>query len=304
MTHLDAKLPPLRSLVAFEASARHANVTHAAKELGISREAVSRHIRTLEEFLGIKLFQRLHGAIALTPAGAAYHAIVRESLDGIANATDAVLDLGRPTGISVSTTVALASFWLTPRLASFREKYPNLEIHVKISDAPGDLATEGTDVALRYGDGHWPGITAVRLFGVNSFPVCSPEYLKAAGPIRGPQDLLRHTLVNLDGTVHMAEDWRWWLVGMGVEAPRSLRLLGFDNYANVIQATLAGQGIALGFTGLATDLLASGRLVRPLEAELTKGLSVYLATPRDRPPTPAARSFIYWIRAEAALTEG
>jgi LysR family transcriptional regulator, glycine cleavage system transcriptional activator len=130
MTHLDAKLPPLRSLVAFEASARHASVTQAARELGISREAVSRHIRTLEDFLGIKLFQRDHGAIALTPAGAAYNSLVRECLEGIANATGAVRDVGRPTAINVSTTIALASFWLTPRLASFLWMSLNFVVNV------------------------------------------------------------------------------------------------------------------------------------------------------------------------------
>ncbi len=302
MSHLAAKLPPLRSLVAFEAVARHSNVTRAARELGISREAVSRHIRTLEEFLKVKLFQRPHGAIALTPEGAAYYDIVRNSLGEIANATDDVLDLGRPSGITVSSTIALASCWLTPRLSSFREKHPNLEIHVKIADAPIDLMTERADAALRYGDGNWPDLSVLHLFNVNSFPVCSPEYLKGTAPLRDPADLLRHTLVNLDGSVHAAEDWRWWLAGMGVDTPKTIRLLGFDSYANVMQATLAGQGVALGFTGLATDHLASGKLVRPLDAKMTKGLSVYLVTRSDRPATPAARSFMHWIRAEAAKT--
>ncbi len=297
---LAAKLPPLRSLVAFEASARQLSLTLAARELQISREAVSRHIRALEEHLGVKLFYRIHRAVALTPAGKKFQLIVQQHLEGIAAGSASIRSRRRPTGITVSTTIALASFWLTPRLASFREKHPNVEIHVKISDAPMDMIADGVDIALRYGDGKWKGLRAIRLFGVNSFPVCSPEYLKAAGPINKPADLLKHNLVNLDGAAHVAEDWRWWLEGSGVHAPKSLRTLGFDSYANVIQAALDGQGIALGFSGLASDLIASSRLVRPINSELTRGLAVYLVTPRGTKPAPAARSFIKWTVAEAA----
>jgi LysR family glycine cleavage system transcriptional activator len=300
MPHLASKLPPLRSLVAFEASARQLSLTRAAGELKISREAVSRHIRTLEDHLGVKLFYRVHRAVALTSSGRKFQSIVRESLENIATGAEAILGRTRSSGINVSSTIALASFWLTPRLASFREKHANVEIHVKISDAPTDMIADGIDIALRYGDGKWKGLTKKRLFGVKSFPVCSPEYLKRAGAITQPVDLLKHTLINLDGAVHVAEDWRWWLTGIGVDVPRSLMTLGFDSYANVIQAALDGQGVALGFSGLASDLIAGGRLVRPIDSELNPGFAVYLVSPMGMKPTPAVNSFVSWIIGEAA----
>jgi DNA-binding transcriptional LysR family regulator len=300
MPHLALKLPPLRSLVAFEASARQLSLTRAAKELNISREAVSRHIRTLEEHLGVKLFYRVHRAVALTAPGKKFQSIVQASLENIASGAAAIVGRSRPSVINVSSTIALASFWLTPRLAGFREKHANVEIHVRISDAPTDMIADGIDIALRYGDGKWKGLTKKRLFGIKSFPVCSPEYLKRAGSIGKPADLLQHTLVNLDGAAHVAEDWRWWLTGMGVEVPKSLMTLGFDSYANVIQAALEGQGVALGFSGLAADLLASGRLLRPIDSELNPGFAVYLVSPSGVKPTPAVTSFVTWVIGEAA----
>jgi LysR family glycine cleavage system transcriptional activator len=162
------------------------------------------------------------------------------------------------------------------------------------------MIADGIDIALRYGDGKWKGLTKKRLFGVKSFPVCSPEYLKRAGAITQPVDLLKHTLINLDGAVHVAEDWRWWLTGLGVDVPRSLMTLGFDSYANVIQAALDGQGVALGFSGLASDLIAGGRLVRPIDSELNPGFAVYLVSPMGMKPTPAVNSFVSWIIGEAA----
>ena len=161
--------------------------------------------------------------------------------------------------------------------------------------------TDGIDVGLRYGDGNWRGLTALRLFNVNSFPVCSPGYLDVAAPINEPADLLQHNLVNLDGTSHASEDWWWWLKGQGVEVPKSLKMLGFDSYDNVMQVALDGQGVALGFSGFATDLLEDGRLVRPIESELSRGHAVYLVVPSGAKPAPRVQNFIDWVLDEAAV---
>jgi DNA-binding transcriptional LysR family regulator len=299
MQGIGSNLPPLKSLVAFEASARHLSFTHAAKELGISREAVSRHMRVLEEHLGVKLFDRRHRAVALTPPGRKYQTVVRDSLESIAYVSGAIRRPNRDFTINVSCTIAIASFWLTPRLARFRSKHPNVEIHVAISDAPKNLMADGIDVGLRYGDGNWRGLKALHLFDVNSFPVCSPDYLESAAPLNEPADLLQHNLVNLDGAAHASEDWWWWLEGQGVYPARSVKMLGFDNYDNVIQAALDGHGVALGFSGLTTDLIAKGRLIRPMPSELTRGHAIYLVIPSGTEPAPRTREFIDWILDEA-----
>ncbi|MEE8144268.1 MAG: LysR substrate-binding domain-containing protein, partial [Kiloniellales bacterium] len=271
MQSLRARLPPIKSLVVFEASARHLSFTRAGQELRVSREAVSRQIRILESHLGVKLFVRLHRALELTQAGEAFHAVVRESLESIARSTDTLQRAGQPAKVTVTATIAITSYWLTPRLPKFRAEHPDAEIRIAVSDAPIDMAAEGIDIGLRYGDGRWPGIKSVHLFDVNSFPVCSPGYVQNSPPIEAPADLVDHTLLNLDGTPHAMEDWNWWLAGSGVQPPASLHILGFDSYANVIQAALDGQGIALGFSGVVSGLLSRGQLVRPMERALSKG---------------------------------
>ena len=300
MQDLGSKLPPLKSLVAFEAAARHLSLTRAAKELGISREAASRQIRVLEENLGIRLFDRLHRAVALTTPGKKFQSVVQESLEDIAYVTGAIRRPSQPFKITVSATIALASFWLTPRLAHFRTRHPNVEIHVAVSDTPGNLVADGIDVGLRYGDGNWKSLKAYRLFGISSFPVCAPHYLESAPPLNAADDLLNHNLINLDGASHASEDWRWWLKGNDVSVPKSFKTLGFDSYDNVIRAALDGQGVALAFSGLVTKLIAAGRLVRPIDAELSRGHAVYLVMPSSVKPAPRVQEFVDWILEEAA----
>jgi len=299
MQSLNSKLPPLKSLVAFEAVARHLSLTRAGEELRISREAVSRQIRVLEEHLGVKLFNRLHRAVALTPAGKQFQEVVRESLENIAYVAGAISRPGRPYKITVSATVAITSFWLTPRLAKFRLRQPKIEIHVAISDRLPNLVVENIDVGLRYGDGKWPGLTATKLFDIQSFPVCSPAYLQKSPPIDQPSDFLQHSLINLDGMTHATEDWLWWLKENGVRVPRSFKMLGFDSYDNVIQVALDGQGIALGFSGLVSPMLADGRLVRPVDLTLTRDQAVYVVSPASRTLSPQITAFVDWIIEEA-----
>ena len=303
MQPLSSRLPPLKSVVVFEAAARHFSLTRAAEELGVSREAVSRQIRILEEHLGVKVFTRQHRAIALTPTGHKLRTVVRTSLQDLAYTTGSIRRPNQAFRITVSATIAIASFWLTPRLARFRAAHRSIEIHVAISDTPRDLIKNEIDVGLRYGDGHWPALKAFRLFEVTSFPVCTPEYLANSDLIETPADLLNHNLVNLDGAVHASEDWSWWLNGHGVKIPKAFKMLGFDSYDNVIQVVRDGQGIALGFSGLITDLVNQGELVRPLDTELSNDLAVYLVIPSSAPPTPQVREFMDWIFEEAAIGE-
>jgi len=300
MQSLASKLPPLKSLVAFEAASRHLSLTRAGEELRISREAVSRHIRVLEEHLGVKLFDRLHRAVALTLQGRKLQMVVRESLENIAYVAGAVSRPSLPFKITVSATIAISSFWLTPRLANFRGKYPNVEIHVAISDQPRDLYADDIDVGLRYGEGNWRGLSAIHLFDVRSFPVCSPGYLEKCAALAEPADLLEHTLINLDGTAHATEDWWWWLNEQNVRVPATFKMLGLDSYDNVIQLALKGEGIALGFSGLVTEFLADGRLVTPIDVHQTRNLAVYLVTPAASTPSPKVQNFIDWIVEEAS----
>ena len=202
----------------------------------------------------------------------------------------------------VTATVAIASFWLTPRLPRFRRQHPGVEIRVVVSDPLVDLHSEGIDIALRYGDGDWPDVDAMHLFEVESFPVCSPGYLRTSPAVDSLGDLVSHPLLNLDGALHVMEDWGWWLHGLNGDSGDvpSLDIVGFDNYANVMQAAIDGQGIALGFSRIVDELLDSGRLIRPLDTVRKPGHGVYLVTAKDAVKTETAAYFYAWIIHEAA----
>lgn len=291
----------MKSLVAFEAVARHLSLTRAGQELFISREAVSRQIRILEEHLGVKLFDRLHRAICLTVAGKEFIVVVHSSLKNIALVSNNIQKNNQPPKMTISATVAISSFWLTQKLIKYREVHPQVEIRVVVSDTPAEMADDNVDISFRYGDGNWPGFNAVRLFEIDSFPVCSPDYLKTSPPIKAAQDLLNHNLVNLDGESHASEDWLWWLKGQGVSIPESFKTMGFDNYANVIQMALDGQGVVLGFSRLMDKLLATNKLVRPLDSSLTTSHAVFLVTRNGISSSVHTESFCHWIQREEAV---
>lgn len=299
MPTLRQRLPPLNSLVAFEAVARHGSVTQAAAELLVSREAVSRQIHMLEKHLGTSLFVRVHRAVELTEQGEQLRKVVHPGLESIATATDALNREAGASRVTVMATIAIASFWLTPRLPRFRARHPEIEIRLRASDVPLDMQRDGIDLGLRYGDGNWPGQTSQLLFGTRTFPVCAPDYLEQHGPIHQASDLLSHTLLNLDGPAHAGEDWTWWLGGAEVAVTAPPRIIGFDSYANIIQAAMESQGVALGFSRIVDVQLERGQLVRPVGPELSKGQAVHLVTPPDPANSAAVTAFRDWLLEEA-----
>lgn len=300
MQNLRKLLPPVNSLVAFEASARHLSFTRAGQELMISREAVSRQIRILENYLRIKLFVRLYRALELTPAGIEMKEVVSESLDNIARTATSLLHDNQPTKISVTATIAITSFWLTPRLSRFSQAHNDIDISINASDSPLDMMEAGSDVGILYGKGKWPGYKSTHLFDVESFPVCSPRYLEENSPVSRLEDLKDHTLLYLTGTMHAVENWDWWMESLGIEMPASVRKLSFDSYDNVIQAAMDSQGIALAFTNLVGEQINKGRLVRPVTEAFSKDNAIYLVVPRGKPLSPNAKKFFDWVIEEAS----
>lgn len=288
----------MNSLAIFDSVARHLSLTRAGEELFISREAVSRQVRVLEEHLGVKLLTRLHRAVVLTEAGKTFLPIIRQSLENIASVSEQLQQENQSEKITLSATIAISSFWLTPRLAKFQALYPAVEIGVVVSDEHSDMVASDIDLGLRYGDGNWPGYHATRLFEIESFPVCSPDYLEHAPPLNGPEDLPKHNLVNLAGHYHDLENWQWWLSQHGVDTPVS-KTLSFDSYANVLQVALNGQGIALGFNRLVDSLLAQNKLVRPIPNTLATNYAVYIVRPKAVNPSQTVQNFIDWILAES-----
>ena len=297
MRNLRKQLPPLSSLVVFEAAARYLSFTRAAAELNITQTAVSRQIRALESNLGVSLFTRLHRAIQLTREGKKLLRTVTISLEYLASTVAELRTIESHSHITVVATLAIASFWLIPHLAKFREAFPDIEVRVLATDQEIEYIDEPFDVALRYGSGHWPGCKAQYLGRAEVFPVCSPVYL-IDHPIDNIDELLDQTLLYLDDPRWDWIDWPIWLAQHDVHRKPLKHTLKINSYPLLIQAALAGQGIALGWSYLIDHLLADGSLVKPIEAMLTAPHSFYLTTPNHKPTPVAVEDFCEWVLRE------
>lgn len=299
MELLRRKLPPTNSLVVFEAAARHLNFTHAARELQVSQAAVSRQIALLEDDLGTALFQRRHRTLALTGEGVRLHQAVTMGLQHIA-AVAIDIRRGRRRGdVTLSSSVTFASYWLIARLAKFRSVHPDVELRVVASSSTGDLAAMGIDIAIRYGRGAWPGVSAIHLFDNDIWPICSPAYLAGRLPLNGPADLLGETLLHLDQYDRNWVTWPAWFKAFGVRGEPAGPGYAYDHYLMLIQAALRGQGIALCGGRLAEDFVARGSLVRPVPQALGSDKAFYLIYPNDVPLSPGAELVRAWLLEEA-----
>ena len=292
-------MPPANSLVVFEAVARHLSFTLAAKELRVSQAAVSRQVQILEDRFGTPLFTRLYRAIELTPEGREFHKAVSVGLGHIANAADEVRREQDRADVTVSSSVTFASYWLMSRIAKFRAQCPEVDIRLVASAKVRDLTATGIDLAVRYGRGTWPDVTADLMFGNESFPVCAPAYLKHHGPVN---DLAGLTAANL---LHLAQfdrnwvTWESWLEAFGLAETTAKRDLYFDNYMLLIHAAVRGEGVALCGGRLAEDLIERGDLVRPIDAALPSDFSFYLLHPVNQKLRPHAARFREWLLSEA-----
>ncbi len=298
MKELRKSLPPLHALVAFEAAARLSSFSAAAQELNISQAAVSQQIRNLEESLNLSLFDRAHKTVQLTPAGREYQHTVAMALEHLAAATrDLRASRGRAR-LTVAADQSMAWLWLMPRLGRFQDGNPAVSVRVVASDLEADCFAGDVDVALVHGEGKWPGLRAMRLFGDEIYPVCSAEYLKASPPLAAPVDLVRHTLLHLEDDHWNWLNWRMWLTGNGVDQPAGEGGLTINNYALLIEAAKMGQGVALGWSGLVDHELDRGALVRPLRDSIRTRFGYYAVWPEHQAQSPQARAFIDWILAD------
>lgn len=295
------RLPPLGALRTFEAAARHVGFTRAADELGVTPAAVSAQIRGLEEQLGVRLFWRTSREMQLTAAGETLHAAVAEALDTVARAVERIGSTGGGHKLKISVGFSFAAKWLVPRLNRFRDLHPEADVQVDISEGLADFRRDEVDVAIRFGTGSYPGLRADRLFDEEVFPICSPRLLDGAWPLRTPDDLRHHTLIHQgwQAADESWPDWRMWLKAAGVEGVDVGRGIRFDTFAFIIQATLEGQGVALGNTSLVGDDLAAGRLVRPFALSLrVPHFAYYLVCPRSAAEPPLVGAFRAWMLAQ------
>ncbi|HEX9702261.1 MAG TPA: transcriptional regulator GcvA [Rhodospirillales bacterium] len=289
------RLPSLNALKAFEAAARHESFTKAAKELHVTQGAVSHQVKGLEDGLGLKLFRRERQRLAITEAGRSYLDVVRDAFDRLAAGTERLLEREKRGALTITTSPNFAAKWLVHRLGGFAAAHPGIDLRVSASLHHVDFARDDFDLAVRHGDGNWPGLAVARLCEEELFPVCSPRLL-AGGGVSSPADLDRLTMLHLDDR----RDWRKWLDAAGVPDLDIDRGPVFNQASMAIDAAVDGQGVALARTALVAHDLLTGRLVRPFELTLKVPYAYWIVCPKATADLPKIATFRAWLLAEAA----
>jgi DNA-binding transcriptional LysR family regulator len=298
MSNLRRRLPSLAALIAFESAARLGNLTQAAAELNVTQAAISRQIRILESFVGRPVFERLPRGVQPTIEGRALQQRVTDAFSDIADAFSDLKERSGPPHLTIVTTIAVATFWLMPRIGRFRAKHPSIEFRFIAQDTTSNLAADSIDAAIRYGTGNWRGVTSTFLFQDEMIAICSPAYLRAHGGVIAPRSLRRHKLVHLETT---EPDWAAWSQMLDfLELPPQLAEhgLAFNNFAILLQAVLAGEGIAVASKPLVSDLIREGRIVQALSQSLSPGSNFYFVT-KTRSTEPKGVSLLRrWLLEE------
>jgi LysR family glycine cleavage system transcriptional activator len=290
------RLPPLNALKAFEAAARHESFTRAAEELCVTQGAVSHQVKALEGELALKLFNRERQRLVITEAGREYLGIVRDALDRIALGTERLLQRQNSGVLTVSTSPDFAAKWLVHRLGHFAEAHPGIDLRVSGTLHHVDFAREEVDLAVRHGDGNWPGLDAVRLSAEQLFAVCSPKLLSGKRRVSKPADILKHPLIHMDSRT----DWTNWLQAAGLDDSAATHGPVLNRASMVIDAAIDGQGIALARTTLAAGDLIKGHLVRPFAQSLPLNKTYWIICPKATASLPKIVTFRDWLLAEAA----
>lgn len=290
-------LPPTATLRAFEVATRHTTFTSAAEELHVSQSAVSHQLKNLEEAWGLQLFQR-GKSLSLTPAGAALAPIVREFF---MNLEATLADLREQKGrvrLKVSTTYSFALKWLLPRLPGLAQQHPEILITLDTTDKAIKFSRGEADVAIRLGNGNYPGLYSEFMFREQVFPVASPDLLNRFGPPQQPVELLRYPLLTRDGA-DLVPKWETWFQHVGLGISPLKESVRFADTNMTVEAALLGQGIALVRSGHVEAEISDGSLVRLFDVPFPSPVAYYFVCPKGIETQPHIVSFRQWLIQDA-----
>jgi len=293
------KLPSLNFLNTFETVARHLSFTNAAKELYVTQAAVSHQIRSLEDHLGVELFHRGNRKIILTNEGEKLLPSVVSGLQGIADSLDNIRNYDFEDKLVIGVGSSFSANWLVHRLGGFYQRYPDINLHLKISTNDPDFRTEGTDLAVVWGKGDWKGVISEKLMVVEFTPVCSPELLNNSNSLKTPEDLIQFPL--LDDSDY--EFWQEWLEKAGISGKKFKRRLVIRDSNVLIRSALDGHGVALCAVGIVQEYLDSGELIRPFDISITGSGFYYLIYPEKSTRKPMVILFKNWLIEETNTFE-
>lgn len=276
----------LNLIRAFDAAARHASFTEAAKELFVTQAAVSHQIKALEDWLGKRLFHRTSRGLVLTDEGLMLAPTVADALARIELGLDRMRGGAVRDVLTVGVVGTFAAGFLLRHLPDFRRRFPHVELRLLTNNNKPDPSTDSLDLSIRFGDGAWRSVEAVRVMDAPMAPLCAPHI---AETLAHPRDLARWPLLRS----YRAQDWPAWFAAVGVE-PVTARGAQFDTSTIMVQAALIGEGVALAPPAMFEPERADGRLVQPFACEVDVG-AYWLTRPLARPERAAGRAFTQWL---------
>jgi len=294
------QIPPPELLPAFEAAARHLSFTKAAGELSLTQSAVSRQIQALEASLGARLFERRTRALLLTEAGQRYYQAVQGVLGELDAATQKLRGAAAARTVTVTTTPGFASLWLIPRLNGYLQANPGVDVRISASYELASLEREGIDLAVRFApDADMAGQRP--LFEEEVIPVCSPALAAdPARPLREPADLRAHVLLHAADAKSSWMEWNLWLHANGLRDLKPAGALQFNQYVQLVQAAVNGQGVALGRLPLLRRLLKDKTLVAPFRTPVVSARGYYLVRSARAAGKREVTAFENWLLQEAS----
>ena len=295
--------PPLAALRTFEVAARHLSFTRAAAELHVTQGAVSQQIKQLEANLGFALFHRGARGLRLTEKG---EALAETAQAVFRRLFDKVEELQQPEEggiLTVTASPSLAVKWLIPRLGRFHERHPEIDVRIRPTGDRIDLVAEAAtiDLAIRFGQGPFPGLASKAIMHETVFAVCSPDLLAKGPPLRRLEDLKHHTLLHTELArmeVNSMATWSVWLGILGVKDVDAAAGPSFPNSYMLIQAAIHGQGVALTWATLAEDDLRAGRLVRLFDRAVEGSMAYFMVCTEAAAKKPKVIAFRDWLTEE------
>lgn len=294
--------PPIATLRALEAAARHLNFTKAAEELCVTQSAVSHQIRHLEDLWDLKLFDRPPRGLVLTRNGQALAPVVRSFFDRLSETLETLKSEVRRDPLRIDMLQSFAVKWLVPRLNELYDEFPDIDVWISTHDELVNFATDNVDMAIRLGEGNYPGLHSTLLLKEYVFPVCSPAFLEKVGLPASPRDILKlPLLLRLGDPAH--PNWEDWFAKVGEEGVVVIEGPRFPDTNMALQAAMDGQGIALARSAHVCDDLKAGKLIKLFDVDYPSNVFYYLVCPSGLENTPKISSVREWLLAKAALAQ-
>ena len=284
-----------RHIVFFEAAARHRSFTRAAAELNVQQPAVSAAMKQLEASLGVTLFQRSHKRVDLTLAGEKLFADISTGLETIKASAREISQRGERRHVTLSASTAFAHYWMVPRLSGLHERHPEIDLRLQTSDREPDIDAEGLTLAIRRGVGDWQDVEAAPIAVERIYPIASAQQDNGLRGLTDVSALLETKLLHLEEPIRERPGWEDYFAHFGISNPIPNSGLRLNDYALVLQAAIAGEGISFGWHHVVHRLIDQGIIVARNDWVWETGSGFYLVWSKSNPLDEHGQKVRDWI---------